>query len=125
MRVLYVEDDPVNRKVMQAMLSRAGIAIEEAFDGLHGLEMIDTGDYDLVLMDLRMPRMDGLTAIKHIRARADHRSNVPIVVVTADTSETMRADCLREGANDVLCKPVPLQRMMELIASYALEDAEI
>ena len=84
MRVLFVEDSEVNRRVIQEMLRAGGIEMSEAEDGVRGLEAIDVGDYDLILMDLRMPGMDGLTAIRHIRARTDHKANLPVIVITAD-----------------------------------------
>src|SRR2546423_1058230 len=71
MRVLFVEDSEINRRVFREMLGAGGIDMAEAEDGAMGLEMIDAQSFDLVLMDLRMPGMDGLTAIRHIRARGD------------------------------------------------------
>jgi len=70
MRVLFVEDSEVNRRVIKEMLRAAGIEMEEAEEGAAGLAMIEAHDYDLILMDLRMPGMDGMTAIRHIRARS-------------------------------------------------------
>jgi CheY-like chemotaxis protein len=117
--VLYVDDDRINRMVMQAMLRRVDITLDEASDGLEGLEKIEQSDYDVVLMDLRMPNMDGLTAIGHIRARGDGKAHTPVVVVTADNSDSTRSDCLEQGANDVLYKPVSLERMIEVLATFA------
>lgn len=118
MRILYVEDDPINRKVMQAMMSKAGLQLDEAVDGQVGLDRVEHDAYDLILMDLRMPNMDGLTAIKHIRAREDEKAQTPIIVVTADTADNMRAECLAQGANDIVYKPVPFNRLFELIAAH-------
>ena len=63
MQVLFVEDDPMNRRVVKDMLTIVGVEMDEAVDAETGLGMIDRADYDVVLMDLRMPGMDGLTAI--------------------------------------------------------------
>ncbi|MCC6920345.1 MAG: response regulator [Alphaproteobacteria bacterium] len=115
MRILYVEDDPVNRKVVQALLGRAGVATDEAVNGEAGLQRVDQGDYDVILMDLRMPVMDGLTAIRHIRARRDDKSRTPIVVITADTSAHIREEALAAGADDLLQKPVDIARLFETI----------
>lgn len=127
MRVLFVEDDAMNRRVVRDMLSVAEVVMAEAEDGVTGLRMIDEGDYDLVLMDLRMPGMDGLTAIRHVRSRGDAKAELPIVVVTADTSLNMRADCLTAGANDVLMKPVAMKDLFDamgrVIASRGSELA--
>lgn len=124
MRVLFVEDDPMNRRVVRDMLTVAGIALEEATDGRHGLEMIEQGDYSVILMDLRMPGMDGLEAIRQIRARADHKAHLPIVVVTADTSADIRSDCLSQGADDLLMKPVAMQPLFKTVAATIARKAK-
>lgn len=112
-RVLFVEDDPMNRRVVRDMLCVAGADMEEAELAETGLEMIAKRDYSLILMDLRMPRMDGLTAIRHIRARNDYKATLPIIVITADTGISIRADCLAGGANDVLHKPVAMHDLFD------------
>ncbi|BCW90847.1 Transcriptional activator protein CzcR [Alphaproteobacteria bacterium SO-S41] len=115
MRVLYVEDDAMNRKVMRAMLSSSGATMSEAVDGQAGVDAVERDEFDLVLMDLRMPGMDGLTAIKHIRQRGDAKARLPIIVVTADTAPNMREDCLRIGADDVVYKPVAVKLLFSAI----------
>ena len=90
MQVLFVEDDPMNRRVVKDMLSVVGAQMSEAPDAETGLRMIDDGHYQIVLMDLRMPGMDGLTAIRHLRARTDHKAQLPVIVVTADTADDLR-----------------------------------
>lgn len=112
-RVLFVEDDAMNRRVVRDMLCVAGADMEEAELAETGLEMIGRHDYTLILMDLRMPKMDGLTAIRHIRARGDYKASLPIIVVTADTGINIRADCLAGGANDVLHKPVAMHDLFD------------
>lgn len=113
MRVLFVEDDAMNRRVVRDMLSVAGAQMSEADNAESGLRMIGEEPFNLVLMDLRMPGMDGLTAIGHIRQRNDHKAQLPIVVVTADTGATIREDCLAVGADDVLMKPVAMADLFE------------
>lgn len=111
--VLFVEDNEMNRRVLKDMLSVAGVNMAEAPEAETGLRMIDEGRYDLILMDLRMPGMDGLTAIRHIRARPDEKAKLPIIVVTADTSLTIREDCLAAGADDVVLKPVAMNLLFD------------
>jgi CheY-like chemotaxis protein len=117
MRVLFVEDSEVNRRVIREMLRAGEIEMEEAEDGAAGLAMIEAHDYDLILMDLRMPGMDGITAIRHIRARADAKANLPIIVVTADAGATIDADCKAAGADDLVLKPVSMTMLFEAIGS--------
>jgi CheY-like chemotaxis protein len=117
MRVLFVEDNEVNRRVVKEMLTAGGIDMSEAEDGAAGLQMIEANEYDLVLMDLRMPGMDGMTAIRHIRARPDDKANVPVIVVTADAGSTIDADCKAAGADEVILKPVSMTNLYDTIGA--------
>lgn len=114
MRVLYVEDNAMNRQVVRDMLDVAGATMVEAHDGESGLRIIAEQDFDLVLMDIRMPGMDGLTAIEQMRKMDAPKSELPVIVVTADTSADLRQRCEAVAADDVIMKPVALQ---ELLAS--------
>lgn len=115
MRVLFVEDDAMNRRVVRDMLSVAGLDMFEAPEAETGLKMIGENDYDLILMDLRMPGMDGLSAIRNIRARNDLKGTLPIIVVTADMAVNIRENCLAAGANDVILKPVAMDLLFDAI----------
>ena len=115
MNILFVEDDAMNRRVVRDMLTVAGATMDEAEDAETGLRMIDERDYDIVLMDLRMPGMDGLTAIRHIRARGDAKANVPVIVVTADTALEICRDCIDQGADEVILKPVAMNKLFDAI----------
>jgi len=115
MRVLFVEDDQMNRRVVKDMLTIVDADMAEAEDAETGLAMIDANDYDIILMDLRMPGMDGLTAIERIRARSDAKAGLPIIVVTADTAADLREKCKAAGANDFLAKPVAMNALFDAI----------
>ena len=121
MRVLYVEDNEDNRRVVEAMLRAGDIEMAEAEDGQAGLQMIAKDDYDLILMDLRMPRMDGLTAIRELRAQSGPKAALPVIVVTADAGPTIDDDCRAAGADSVLLKPLSIpvlyQAIGDLLAS--------
>lgn len=114
MRVLYVEDNAMNRQVVKDMLDVAGATMFEAHDAESGLRTVEQQDFDMVLMDIRMPGMDGLTAIRHLRNMPAPKSGLPVIVVTADTSSDLRERCEAVAADDVIMKPVALQ---ELLAS--------
>ena len=124
MKVLFVEDDPMNRRVVGDMLDVAGATMVGAEDAETGLKLIDSQDYDVVLMDLRMPGMDGLTAIQHIRARQDAKAALPIIVVTADTAVDLRDRCIAEGADEVLFKPVAMDSLFDAIGRLMARGAE-
>lgn len=115
MNILFVEDDAMNRRVVRDMLTVAGASMDEAGDAETGLRMIEEGSYDIVLMDLRMPGMDGLTAIRHIRSRPDAKAAVPVIVVTADTALEICRDCMDQGADEVILKPVAMNKLFDAI----------
>ena len=107
----------MNRRVVKDMLAVAEVEIVEAEDATVGLAMVETQRFDLILMDLRMPGMDGLTAICRIRARTDEVRTVPIIVVTADTSLDIRERCMAAGADDLLRKPVAMNLLFDAIGA--------
>jgi CheY-like chemotaxis protein len=115
MQVLFVEDDAMNRRVVRDMLMVGGAEMSEAPDAETGLAMISEGGYDVILMDLRMPGLDGLSAIQQIRARGDAKALLPVIVVTADTANDIRADCLAVGADEVILKPVAMKALFDAI----------
>ena len=113
MHVLFIEDDRMNRRVVRDMLNVAGATMMEAEDAETGLKLIDEGEFHVVLVDLRMPGMDGMTAIRHIRARGDAKAGVPIIVVTADAAPDLRGRCIAAGADDVIFKPVAMDALFD------------
>jgi len=114
-RVLFVDDNAMNRKVVKSMLESAEVVMIEAEDAETGLSILDADAFDLVLMDLRMPGMDGLAAIRQIRARGDAKASLPIIVVTADNGPNIRGQALAAGAEDLLHKPVQMQALFDAI----------
>lgn len=122
MNVLFIEDDRMNRRVVRDMLGVAGAHMEEAESAEIGLERIEAEDFDMILVDLRMPGMDGLTAIGHIRARNDAKGRLPIIVVTADRAVDLRQRCLAAGADDVIFKPVAMDSLFEAMGRLLASD---
>ncbi|NML06273.1 response regulator [Sphingomonas sp. G-3-2-10] len=115
MNILFIEDDPMNRRVVKDMLDVAGATMAEAGLAEEGLARIEYEEFDVILMDLRMPGMDGIEAIRHIRARPDEKANLPVIVVTADSGADLRERCLEAGADDVLFKPVAMDALFDSI----------
>ncbi len=113
MNVLFIEDDRMNRRVVRDMLEVAGAAMAEAESAEEGLAILDREDFDILLVDLRMPGMDGISAIREIRKRGDAKASVPVIVVTADTAPDLRERCLEAGADDVIFKPVAMDILFE------------
>lgn len=124
MNVLFIEDDRMNRRVVRDMLNVAGADMIEAESAEEGLRLIDGQEFDILLVDLRMPGMDGITAIQHIRARPDAKGRVPIIVVTADTAIDLRERCLAAGADDVIFKPVAMDHLFDAMGRVLAADED-
>lgn len=115
MNILFIEDDPMNRRVVRDMLDVAGAQMAEAEHAEAGLLRIEEEEFDVILVDLRMPGMDGIEAIERIRARGDRKAELPIIVVTADTAVDLRERCVSAGADEVLFKPVAMDDLFDTI----------
>ena len=124
MNILFIEDDRMNRRVVRDMLDVAGATMTEAESAERGLEILDAEDFEMVLVDLRMPGMDGITAIQHIRARDDAKGRVPIIAVTADVAPDLRERCLTAGADDVIFKPVAMDSLFDAMGRILARDAQ-
>ena len=111
----------MNRRVVRDMLDVAGATMVEAESAEQGLALLGEENVDMVLVDLRMPGMDGLTAIRHIRARGDAKGALPIIVVTADTAIDLRERCLAAGADDVIFKPVAMDALFDAMGRLLAE----
>jgi CheY-like chemotaxis protein len=109
-RVLVVDDNPVNLEVMQAMLVRHGLVVDCASDGVLAVARAQSQAYDLILMDMHMPLMDGLEATRRIRALPLH-ARTPILAMTANVYEEDRERCQAAGMNAHLAKPIDVQAL--------------
>jgi two-component system, sensor histidine kinase len=113
--ILVAEDDEDTRCMMQDILEAMGCVFEFAFDGLHALELFKTKKYDMILMDVRMPKMDGITTITEIRKLEKGDEHTPIVALTASIQE-LRAGPTIEGADGFLEKPINIDNLSELMS---------
>ena len=117
MNIIYIDDDATNRALLRDMLAVEGYAVADAADARTGLKMIEEGNFDLIFMDLRMPDMNGLTAIRQLRSGASRGAHIPIVVVTADPSDGVKQMCRTAGADDFLEKPISMDRLFDIVSS--------
>jgi two-component system, sensor histidine kinase len=124
LRLLVAEDNEVNRTVLAAMIEREGHDWHFAHDGRAAVHAAQAQDYDLVLMDLHMPEMDGIDATRAIRALPGDKAQVPIVALTADAFADTRTRCLEAGMNDFLSKPVSVAELARLLATYGDPSAQ-
>ena len=107
-RVLLVDDEPINREIAQALLEDAGLTPDIARDGVEASHLARLQNYDLILMDMQMPRMDGIEACRQIRQHSGN-TQVRIVAMTANAFADDKARCLAAGMNDFLVKPIKPQ----------------
>jgi signal transduction histidine kinase/ActR/RegA family two-component response regulator len=119
LRILVAEDNDVNQILINAVLARMGHRVHLVADGRQAVEAVRRGDYDLVLMDLQMPGMDGMEATQAIRALGDARATLPIIAMTANAFEEDRRACLAAGMDDYVAKPIDVDRLAEAIARSA------
>jgi two-component system sensor histidine kinase/response regulator len=115
-RVLLVEDNEINQLVAKAILDEAGTEVDIAGNGSVAIDMCRAGRYDVVLMDVQMPVMDGLTATRELRAQGER---LPIIAMTANAMERDRQLCLDAGMDDVLTKPVDPQLLWNRLLRWA------
>lgn len=114
--ILVVDDQAVNRLVTSRMLSADGHIVTLANDGIEALEACDEKQFDLIFMDISMPRMDGLEAMQHLRSRSGWESDVPIVALTAHALPDDVTACLEAGATAHESKPVDRQTLRRLVS---------
>ena len=116
-KILLVEDNEINQQVAQELLSQRGLEVDVAENGLHALEKLEEADYDMVLMDVQMPVMDGYEATRRIRSNP-RWSNLPVIAMTAHAMNEQRSRSNRCGMNDQINKPVNPDELFAIIAKY-------
>ena len=117
LRVLLAEDEPVNRLVACGLLEQAGLQVDEAEDGRQALALAGQQDYALILLDVRMPELNGLDAARALRATPRH-ARTPILAMTANAFAEDRQRCLDAGMDDHLIKPVQAQHFYATLLRY-------
>jgi signal transduction histidine kinase len=117
LHALLAEDDATNQEVLQSIMNRFGMTSDTCSRGDHAVEAAATGDYDVILMDVQMPHMDGLTAIRQIRSMQLAKRPV-IIGVTAHAMQSDRASVLEAGADAFITKPVRIHQLKECLAGF-------
>ncbi|MFH1136564.1 MAG: response regulator [Pseudomonadota bacterium] len=125
LHILVAEDNQVNQLLARRLLEKRGHSIEVADNGLEVLKALEKESFDLVLMDIQMPEMDGLAASRAIREReARQGGHVPIVAMTAFAMRGDREMCLAAGMDAYLAKPISSQMLYQTIAAVVIKRAE-
>ena len=115
-RILVAEDNGVNQILIKAMLDHLGHYSDVVADGFEAVRQVQAAHYDLVLMDIQMPGMDGVAATRAIRTLPNSVSHIPIVAMTANAMVEERAAYLAAGMNDHVAKPLDLGRLAAVIS---------
>jgi CheY-like chemotaxis protein len=122
LKFLVAEDNLINQKLILHILNRLGYTPDMANNGIEAIEAVEQNSYDIILMDVQMPEMDGLEATELIR-----KQNIKQPVIIALTANTMQGDqeeCLKAGMNDYISKPVKLEKLVALLEKWALQKVE-
>jgi hypothetical protein len=120
--VLLAEDNQINLEVALALLEETGLHVDVANDGLEAVSKATATEYDLILMDVQMPNLDGIAATRALRQLANRRS-VPILAMTANAFDEDRRACLEAGMNDHVAKPVDPDRLFESLLRWMPKSA--
>jgi two-component system chemotaxis response regulator CheY len=113
-RILAVDDSKTIRDMVSFTLRKAGFDVDEAEDGKIALSVLDRSRFDLIITDLNMPNMDGISLIKNVRSGASHRG-VPILILTTESDSTKKNDGKAAGATGWLVKPFNPEKLVELV----------
>jgi PAS domain S-box-containing protein len=119
LNVLLVEDNEVNQKLATTLLARQGHHVIVAVNGQEGLQKLAGQDYDLILMDMQMPVMDGIEATQRIRhAEKNTGKHIPIIAMTANAMQGDRERCLNAGMDGYISKPINIEELFQIIAAH-------
>lgn len=120
--ILLVEDNDLNQRLMKISLTRYHYQVTVAVNGLEGVEMFKNQKFDLILMDIMMPVMDGFEATKEIRKIESQDSSLghtPIIAFTANTINNDREKCVKGGMDDIIEKPFDINKFREILSSLS------
>lgn len=121
-RILLVEDNEMNRLLATTLLGHYGVEVDEAEDGKVAITILNSKEYDLILMDLQMPEMDGLQATEYIRSHLD--GTIPIIALTANVFKEEQERCFKVGMNDFISKPFEEDSFIQMITKWTIKSTD-
>ncbi|MBN2145030.1 MAG: response regulator [Candidatus Aureabacteria bacterium] len=119
-RILIADDIPSNLKLLTLLMEDMGYPHVLARDGQEVLDILEKEKIDLIIMDINMPKVDGLTAAQKIREKDWDKKNIPIIILSAFASREKREQCFLNGVNDFIVKPVIFDSLQKTIEKWAL-----
>jgi CheY-like chemotaxis protein len=119
--ILVVDDNATNRMVVEALCEMFDCSTESVVDGVEAVEAARAGRFDVILMDIKMPRMDGVTAAREIRKLSGHAGRVPIIALTANADADEVTQYLAAGMRSVVEKPIKPERLLEALDNALAE----
>ena len=120
LKILLAEDDPMNQLIIRKVVKDAGFILDVVENGRTAIDKLQEKDYDLVLMDVEMPVMNGYEATSYIRENLGQKRNIPIIIVTNIAGTQEAAKCLLLGANTYLAKPFKSEQLLDEIATLVI-----
>jgi signal transduction histidine kinase/CheY-like chemotaxis protein len=124
LRVLVVEDNQVNQLLVTTILAKAGMRAEVAANGVEAVQAVHARNFDVILMDMQMPEMDGLEATRRIRQLGAMGRAMPIIAMTANAMQEDRRRCLEAGMNDFVAKPIDSGELLRKIAAHCRAEID-
>ena len=115
MKILIVDDEEMIRNVLREYVEFEGNEADEAADGMEAVKKCRENDYDLILMNIQMPHMNGYEATKNIRGLPDGRCRIPIIAMTANAFEEDRKRAIESGMNGYVTKPIKIEELISTI----------
>ncbi len=119
LKILLAEDNKINQKFATVLLSKAGHTVTVAENGHQAVDAVARGDYDIVLMDIQMPELDGVGATRQIRAMEGVKASIPIVAMTAHAMAGAREEYLAAGMDDYVAKPIEREKLFGVLAKFS------
>lgn len=117
-KILLVEDDFSNQKVIQKTLEKEGYAVQIAENGQEALSALQADTYDLIIMDVKMPVMDGVEATRKIRDLDSSIKDIPIIALTAYAMQGEQSKIMQAGMNDYIVKPMDREELKQVLSKY-------
>ena len=121
--ILVVDDEPMTRDLLRLMLEPAGFRVTEAVDGAAALEKVHKHVPDAIILDVMMPKMDGITVCRHLRAQAE-TADVPVIMLSAKTQAKSVEEAMAVGATKYLTKPISRQTLLDHLHDLLGETAQ-